>query len=110
MSEENMVDNQRFYRKNAQHFFERTAYLKVESLYQDFLPLLPAGGRILDAGCGSGRDTKAFAERGYQMTAFDATPELVELARQFTGLPIRLLRFQEMDYVVASGEFDCAGR
>lgn len=98
-----MIDNGIFYRKNAQQFFDRTAHLEVENLYARFLPLLSAGARILDAGCGSGRDTKAFAERGYEVVAFDATPEMVALAEQFSGQPVRLLRFQEMDFVE---EFD----
>jgi SAM-dependent methyltransferase len=98
-----MIDNRAYYRKNAQAFFDRTAYENVEKLYAPFLPLLPAGAYILDAGCGSGRDTKAFTERGYRVTAFDATPEMVRLAEQFTGQQIRLLRFQEMDY---RSEFD----
>jgi SAM-dependent methyltransferase len=98
-----MVDNRVFYRKNAQAFFDRTAHENVEKLYAPFLPLLPAGAHILDAGCGSGRDTKVFSERGYVVTAFDATPEMAELAEQFSGQKIRILRFQEMDYVE---EFD----
>jgi SAM-dependent methyltransferase len=93
-----MIDNRIYYRNHAQEFFDRSAYQDVEDLYAPFLPLLPPGARILDAGCGSGRDTKAFAERGYMVTAFDATPEMVELAERFSGQKIRLLRFQEMDY------------
>src|SRR4029079_479759 len=93
-----MVDNQAFYRANAQSFFERTAYLEGGEMYAPFLARLPVGAQILDAGCGSGRDTKAFAERGYAVTAFDATPEMAELARAFSGQPERVLRFQEMNY------------
>jgi SAM-dependent methyltransferase len=98
-----VIDNRRYYRKHAQKFFERTAFLDVEKLYAPFLRLLPEGAHILDAGCGSGRDTKAFRERGYQVTAFDATPEMVELATQLTGEPVAVMRFQEMAYVE---EFD----
>lgn len=98
-----MVDNRIYYRTHAQKFFPRTAYENVENLYASFLPLLPDGAHILDAGCGSGRDTKAFAERGYVVTAFDATPEMAELAAQFSGQKIDVLRFQEMAYVA---EFD----
>ncbi len=42
---------------------------------------------ILDAGCGSGRDAKAFLERGYTVSAFDASPVLARLATVHTGLP-----------------------
>ena len=47
----------------------------------DLLDGLPAGARILDAGCGSGRDAKAFAALGHRVTAFDASPELAALAQ-----------------------------
>lgn len=94
-----MIDNRNYYRKHAQEFFDRSAYQNVEHLYAPFLSLLPVDARILDAGCGSGRDTKAFHERGFQVTAFDATPEMVALAEQFSGQKVRLLRFQEMDYI-----------
>jgi SAM-dependent methyltransferase len=104
-----MMDNRVFYRKNAQTFFERTAHLDVERLYARFLPLLSPGARILDAGCGSGRDTKAFVARGYAVTALDATPEMAALAEQFSGQKVRVLRFQEMDYTEAfDGIWACA--
>jgi SAM-dependent methyltransferase len=104
-----MIDNREFYRKNAHTFFERTAYQDMERLYAPFLPLLPMGAHILDAGCGSGRDTKAFVARGYRVTAIDATPEMAALAEKFTGQPVRVLRFQELDYVAEfEGIWACA--
>jgi ubiquinone/menaquinone biosynthesis C-methylase UbiE len=40
----------------------RSVVLNLTPLYARFLEQLPAGGSILDAGCGSGRDTRAFLE------------------------------------------------
>ena len=42
-----------------------------------FISLLPAGGKVLDAGCGSGRDSKAFLEQGFEVTAFDASERIL---------------------------------
>lgn len=104
-----MIDNREYYRQNAQAFFGRTVHEDVATLYASFLPRLPKGAHILDAGCGSGRDTKAFVERGYRVTAIDATPEMAALAEKFTGQPVRVLRFQELDYVAAfDGIWACA--
>lgn len=50
-----MVDNRLYYQNHAQEFFARTAHENVENLYARFLPLLPAGAHILDAGRGATR-------------------------------------------------------
>ena len=38
---------------------------------------LPAGGRLLDLGCGTGLDAVEFAQRGYQVVATDWSPRMV---------------------------------
>ena len=53
-----------YYQRHAQDFFSSTVNVDMESLYLPFLRHLPQSGRILDAGCGSGRDSKAFLEKG----------------------------------------------
>ena len=50
--------------------------------------MLPVGSRILDFGCGSGRDTKYFLEKGYQVAATDGSSELCKLASAFTGIEV----------------------
>ncbi len=92
-----------FYNENAKEFFEHTVGLNFSAWQDPFLALLPPGGKILDAGCGSGRDSKRFLQMGHKVTAFDASPTMVERARTVTGLPVRLLRFQDVDFVC---EFD----
>src|SRR5215470_8736151 len=42
----------------------------------------PAGGRLLDLGCGTGLDAAYLAARGYQVTATDWSPAMVARARQ----------------------------
>lgn len=42
---------------------------------------LPAGARILDAGCGSGWLSEYFARLGYDVTGIDITPDLIEISR-----------------------------
>ena len=87
-----------YYAKNAQGFFTETVAVDMEPLYERFLPRLPAGGHILDAGCGSGRDCRAFIQRGYRVTAFDASPELARLARRHIGQDVLVMRLEEMDW------------
>ena len=75
----------------------------MESLYRPFLELVPEAGMILDAGCGSGRDTKSFLDRGYQVTAIDASANMVEATTRLTGQPAKQLRFQGLE---DQNEFD----
>lgn len=86
-----------YYQRHAQDFFSATVNVDMASLYEPFLERIPAAGRILDAGCGSGRDSKAFQQRGYAVEAFDATAEMVALATQHTGLPVRQMTFSDVD-------------
>jgi SAM-dependent methyltransferase len=87
-----------FYEKHAREYWESTVRRDLHQLYQPFLKQLLSGAHILDAGCGSGRDTKAFLERGYRVTAIDASPEMARLATAFTGQPCNILSFQQMEF------------
>ncbi|NJN00325.1 MAG: methyltransferase domain-containing protein [Aquincola sp.] len=62
-------------------------------IHQRFLARLESGAHILDAGCGSGRDAKAFAEAGFRVTAFDASAELARLASTYCGFEVAVRRF-----------------
>ncbi|MEY6433794.1 methyltransferase domain-containing protein [Thioalkalicoccus limnaeus] len=92
-----------YYDQHAAAFFADTIDVDMSPLQEHFLRLLPDRARILDAGCGSGRDAKCFADRGYRVTAFDASPKLVALAASHLGQPVHCLRFQDLSW---EHEFD----
>jgi SAM-dependent methyltransferase len=87
-----------YYDRNAREFVEETVGLPMGPLYGPFLALVPAGGHILDAGCGSGRDAREFKRRGYRVTAIEGSRELARLAAEVIGQPVEVLRFQDLDY------------
>lgn len=98
-----------YYQRNAQTFFDATVGVDMSSLYAPFLRLVAPGGCVLDAGCGSGRDAKAFSALGYQVEAFDASAEMVELATAYTGLPVRQMTFNALEAVECyDGIWSCA--
>ncbi|WP_180180951.1 bifunctional 2-polyprenyl-6-hydroxyphenol methylase/3-demethylubiquinol 3-O-methyltransferase UbiG [Acinetobacter sp. YH01021] len=98
-----------YYNKHAEEFTASTFEVDMESLYQPFLAELPEGARILDVGCGSGRDTLAFKKKGYQVDAIDYSEELVKKASRLTGIPIKLKSFYEVDdYEAYDGIWACA--
>lgn len=88
-----------YYQHHADDFFNSTVNVDMNSIYTPFLERIPKGGRILDAGCGSGRDSKAFLQQGYQVEAFDATAEMAKLASQHTGLSVKQMTFSDVDAV-----------
>ena len=98
-----------YYNKHAEEFTASTFEVDMESLYQPFLVELQEGARILDVGCGSGRDTLAFKNKGYQVDAIDYSEELVKKATRLTGIPIKLKSFYEVDdYEAYDGIWACA--
>ena len=85
------------YDRDAATYALATRGLDVSPERAAFLALLPERARILDAGCGSGRDTLAFRDMGHEVSAFDASHGLAAQAGALTGLPIRVMRFQDLD-------------
>lgn len=98
-----------YYRQFAAEFFGSTVGVDMASIRDRFLARLPPRAHVLDAGCGSGRDAKAFAESGLQVTAFDASAELARLASAHCGFEVAVRRFEEVDEVEAfDGIWCCA--
>jgi SAM-dependent methyltransferase len=92
-----------YYEANAAGYVAATLGVDMGTLYVPFVARLPAGGRVLDAGCGSGRDARAFLALGYEVVAFDAAPAMARAASALTGLEVAVQRFQDLEY---DGEFD----
>lgn len=62
----------------------------------------PAGGRVLDAGCGTGTLTVLLAKRGLDMMGFDKSPEMLsaaaqKAAREVLEIPLIQGDLREMD-------------
>ncbi len=98
-----------FYDRNGGRFFAETVGADMSASRVRFLTHMPPGGAILDAGCGSGRDSIAFADAGYAVTAFDGSTEMVRLASTHAGVPVLHKQFSEVDWVDAfDGIWTCA--
>ncbi len=94
-----------YYNQNHEAYYADTVHADVSALYARFEPLLPPGAKIIDIGCGSGRDAKHFMEAGYAVTAIDGSRELCKQAEELLGIPVQCMLFQEIDY---DAEFDAA--
>ena len=81
---------------------QNTLGADMASIRSRFLAYLPTGCRILDFGCGTGRDSKAFLDLGYDVTAIDGSEALCKIAQALTGLSVRCLDFRR--YTPANDE------
>jgi SAM-dependent methyltransferase len=66
-----------------------------------FLQKLQPGARILELGCGGGRDAEAMIAAGFDVDATDGTPEIARKAEERLGRKVRVMRFGELDAVSA---------
>ena len=85
-----------YYNQNARHFADSTISVDFTATQNRFLKRLPLHAKILDFGCGAGRDTKYFLEQGYQVEAIDGSEELCKLAESYIGIPVKHMLFQEL--------------
>ncbi|NNC73144.1 MAG: class I SAM-dependent methyltransferase [Sphingomonadaceae bacterium] len=62
-----------------------------------FLAMLREGGKILELGCGGGRDGAAMLAAGFDVDATDGCTALARKAEARIGQPVRVMRFAELD-------------
>jgi len=101
MSKENKTLD--YYNKNAEEFCQSTVDADMSVCYQMLEKYLQPGAKILDLGCGSGRDSKYFLSKGYEVTAVDGSEEICKYASEYLQRQVQCVRFDEMKF---QGEFD----
>jgi SAM-dependent methyltransferase len=72
------------YERHAHAFdLNRGRSLFEKSWLDRFAALVPAGGHILDLGCGMGEPiARYFIERGYRISGIDSAPTMISLCRE----------------------------
>lgn len=98
-----------YYAQNANDFVSQTLTADMSDARTRFASHLPVGAYILDFGCGSGRDTKAFLESGYHVDAVDGSEALCAKASEYTGIQVRKMLFTELNAIdTYDGIWACA--
>lgn len=87
-----------YYNSKAEEFYESTVNADMSDQYYLFEKYLGDGAHILDCGCGSGRDSKHFLENGFKVTAIDGSEELCKKASELTGLEVKHMYFQDLNF------------
>lgn len=87
-----------YYDDPSNAYADQTLHADMSAIYERFEKYLTPGAAMLDAGCGSGRDSLHFMKAGYTVTAIDASHEMCAFASRLLQQEVRQLRFQELDY------------
>lgn len=61
-----------------------------------FISAIPAGGNVLDLGCGPGHAAAAMRDAGLDVTAIDASVEMAGFARRTHDLDVTIATFDEI--------------
>ena len=86
-----------YYNKNSEEYFNSTLNVDMTNTYKPFLKLVPKDGKILDLGCGSGRDSMNFMKLGYEVTAVDGAKKLAKRASVLLGKEVIVSTFEELE-------------
>lgn len=92
-----------YYNQNADAFVEGTQNADMSEQYRFFLKHLTSGCRILDLGCGSGRDSAYFSSLGFEVTAVDGSEELCKRVKENYEINALCIKFEDMPF---TAEFD----
>lgn len=90
-------DNLEYYNKNAKLYFEQTKVGNLKENYNKFLSRIEKGAYILDFGCGSGRDSKVFLEKGYKVKAIDGSIQMCKIAADYINQDVECMLFEDLE-------------
>ena len=89
-----------YYNRNADWYYWTTVGVDMDAFRKNFASYLPDEARVIDMGCGSGRDVMAFSDMGHEATGLDGAKELLKLAEE--RLEIKTVAADMSEYIAAS--------
>jgi len=103
------ADTITYYNNQSKQYTQDTQSLDFSEFQNAFLAYLQPGALIVDLGCGAGRDSKAFMERGFRVIAVDGSKELATVAAEYIGQEVLCETFQQyMPATMVDGIWACA--
>lgn len=85
-----------FYDREAKAYAARRL-VKSNPRLDAFIAALAPGAAVLELGCGGGQDAAVMLAAGLALTPTDGSPGLARQAEERLGVPVRLMRFDELD-------------
>ncbi len=86
-----------YYDQHSQAYVQSTVNVDFSPMRNLFLSYLPDSPAVLDAGCGSGRDSYAFLQRGCRVTAFDGSTQMAVFASKLIKQDVAVASFDQFD-------------
>ena len=87
-----------YYTKHFQAYHQKTFFIDPSSFLEPLKNNLVPGCRILDIGCGSGRDMLWLKNHGFSVSGFERSAGSAELARQKTGCDVIEGDLEDVDF------------
>lgn len=87
-----------YYDQYAEQYFNSTINVDMKELQDYFLSFLPPDGEILDIGCGSGRDSKYFMNKGFKVLPLEPTKKLAKLAEAYLGTSVSIQKIEDITH------------
>lgn len=95
-----MNNNINYYNSHCADYISSSSKLNMDAMIDRFALYggLKKGAMVLDAGCGSGRDSLYMSKnKGFSVSAFDASIEMVKSLEKQEGIEVKQLKFSEFD-------------
>ncbi len=93
-----------YYDRNADNYAARTQGAPPPPLLDEFMALVPAGGRVIDLGCGAGRELSRLVAADFQCVGFDLSPELAAIAHRRSGAETIVADMRDLDIAPACAD------
>lgn len=85
------------YAAKAEAYLTLVSNDRPDASLQRFIDAMPAGGHVLDIGCGPGNAAGFMAAAGLRAEAWDPVPEMLALAKARPGVKARLAGYDALD-------------
>lgn len=97
------LHSNRFYDDEAARYAQRTLTAPLPPLLDAFIQSIEPGSKVLDLGCGAGRDLLTLCRAGFDCIGVDLSAGLADIARALTGGTViasdmRTLNFGEAQF------------
>jgi len=89
------------YAVEAANYATRNRKERADGFLEPFIAMMPPGAVVLDLGCGAGWAASVMEERGFDVHALDASPQMAALAQAKLRRTVRVGAFESVEDIAA---------